>query len=115
MATVSESLAGRADYFELHPFCPNEWIGRKGRLDPIGHLFSEDFKIADWPNEKGDWIYWLLRGGFPPAVEMNDDEVRNLWLGGYLQIYLERDLRQLSDVSNLADFQRPMTLAALRT
>ena len=115
MKSVSESLAGRAVYFVLPPFCPTEWIGRKDRLDPLDRLFSENFKIADWPKEKGDWIFWLLRGGFPPVLEMDEDENRNLWLGGYVQTYLERDLRQLSHVSNLADFQRAMSLAAQRT
>ena len=33
----------------------------------------------------------------------------------YVQTYLERDLRQLSAVSSLPDFQRVMMLAAQRT
>lgn len=115
MEAVSESLAGRAVYFELPPFCPTEWIDRKDRLKPIDSLFSKNFKTSDWPDESGDWIYWLLRGGFPPAVELDEDAARILWLGGYVQTYLERDLRQLSAVSNLADFQRVMSLAAQRT
>ena len=115
MGSVSESLAGRAVYFELPPFCPTEWMGRKDRLAPLDKLFSADFKISDWPRAKGDWVYWLLRGGFPPILEMTERELRNLWLGGFVQTYLERDLRQLSQVSNLADFQRLISLAAQRT
>jgi predicted AAA+ superfamily ATPase len=37
-----------------------------------------------------------------------------LWYAGYTQTYLERDLRNLSDVASLVDFQRAMSLAALR-
>jgi uncharacterized protein len=115
MEAVSESLAGRAVYFELPPFCPLEWLGQEDALQPIDSLFAADFNFSDWPEEPGDWIYWLMRGGFPPVFEMKDQEGRNLWLGGYVQTYLERDLRQLSEVSNLADFQRVMSLAAQRT
>lgn len=40
---------------------------------------------------------------------------RTLWYSAYVQTYLERDLRQLSAVSSLPDFQRVMALAAHRT
>ena len=57
----------------------------------------------------------LCRGGFPPALEIEDDAARGMWFGGYVQTYLERDLRQLSNVGNLGDFQTLMRLAAGRT
>jgi hypothetical protein len=56
-----------------------------------------------------------LRGGFPPALLAASEEGRQLWFDGYVRSYLERDLRQLSDVSSLPDFQRLMALAANRT
>ena len=68
MGQVADTLAGRAIYLELPPFCPAEWLQRNGALDPIDHLFAPDFDLRDWPNEKGHWQRWLLRGGFPPAV-----------------------------------------------
>ena len=37
------------------------------------------------------------------------------WLEGYVQTYLERDLRQLSAVDNLVDFRRLMQMAAAKT
>jgi len=49
-----------------------------------------------------------------PALEAASDAARNLWFAGYVQTYLERDLRQLSAVPNLPDFQRLMALAANR-
>jgi hypothetical protein len=57
----------------------------------------------------------LCRGGFAPALEIEDDGARGMWFGGYVQTYLERDLRQLSNVGNLGDFQTLMRLAAGRT
>lgn len=109
---VSESLAGRALYLELPPFCPGEWMERTGGLRPLEALFAGDFSPADWPREKGDWIRWLLRGGFPPALALPDAAARDFWFRGYVQTFLERDLRGLSAVSSLPDFQRVMGLAA---
>ncbi len=109
---VSESLAGRAGYLDLLPFCPTEWTQRPGGLGPIDRLFDADFDPSQWPVEEGDWPGWLLRGGFAPAVGLSDPSDRALWLESYVRTYLERDLRSLSAVSSLPEFQRVMRLAA---
>lgn len=115
MKPVAETLAGRAIYLDLRPFCPAEWQERKGALLPLDRLFAKDFDWREWPDEQGDWPRWLMRGGFPPALEIASEADRGLWFAAYVQTYLERDLRQLSDVSSLPDFQRVMMLAAQRT
>jgi len=115
MKQVAETLAGRAIYLDLPPFCPTEWQERKGALTPLDRLFAPDFDWREWPDEPGDWTRWLLRGGFPPALEIASEADRGLWFAAYVQTYLERDLRQLSAISSLPDFQRLMMLAAQRT
>ena len=112
---VSDTLAGRAVYLELPPFCPAEWQERPDMLAPLDRLFAENFDWQAWPDESGDWPAWLLRGGFPPALLIDSESDRGLWFASYIQTYLERDLRQLSAVSSLPDFQRLMALAAQRT
>ncbi len=116
MHTVSESLAGRALYLELPAFCPVEWESEAPDvLAPLDKLFQADFRSKDWPTDKGNWRSWLLRGGFPPALNMDSPEDRDLWFSGYVQTYLERDLRDLANITDLAPFQRMMRLAAQRT
>ncbi len=115
MKHVADTLAGRAIYLELRPFCPTEWQERKEALTPLDRLFAPDFDWREWPDEPGDWPAWLLRGGYPPALQIDSETDRGLWFAAYVQTYLERDLRQLSAVSSLPDFQRLMTLAAQRT
>ncbi|MGE3310171.1 MAG: ATP-binding protein, partial [Limisphaerales bacterium] len=110
-----ESLAGRAVHLDLPPFCPVEWRERSGGLDPLERLFEEDFQPSQWPDDSGDWTFWLVRGGFPSALAASSDEARHWWYSGYVQTYLERDLRQLSAVSSLPDFQRVMALTAQRS
>ncbi len=115
MKHTADTLAGRAIYLELPPFCPAEWQEHKDALAPLDRLFAEDFDWREWPEESGDWQTWLLRGGFPPALQIDSESDRGLWFSAYIQTYLERDLRQLSAVSSLPDFQRIMALAAQRT
>ncbi len=115
MKHVPDTLAGRAIYLDLRSFCPTEWQARKGALMPLERLFALDFDWREWPDEPGDWPTWLLRGGFPPALQIDSETDRGLWFAAYVQTYLERDLRQLSAVSSLPDFQRVMMLAAQRT
>jgi predicted AAA+ superfamily ATPase len=112
---VADSLAGRAVYLELSPFCKGEWEGCRKSLDLIDGLFREKLAFDDWEGPRLDWRQMLCRGGFPPALEIEDDAARGMWFGGYVQTYLERDLRQLSNVGNLGDFQMLMRLAAGRT
>jgi len=115
MEKVADTLAGRALYLELPPFCPAEWLERKGALEPLDQLFSPNFDWRQWPDQPGDWQPWLLRGGFPPALQIASEADRALWFAAYVQTYLERDLRHLSAVSSLPDFQRVMALASQRT
>lgn len=115
MGQVADTLAGRAIYLELPPFCPAEWQQRPDALAPLDRLFASDFDYREWPTQTGDWPAWLLRGGYPPALAIADHSDRALWYSAYVQTYLERDLRQLSAVSSLPDFQRVMALAAHRT
>lgn len=116
MQSVSESLAGRALYLELPPFCPVEWDSENPKvLDPLDRLFQPTFNSKDWPTDQGSWMSWLLRGGFPPALAIDSAGDRDLWFSGYVQTYLERDLRDLARIADLGTFQRLMRLAAQRT
>ncbi len=115
MHRVAESLAGRALYLDLPPFCPVEWSGRDAASTGIDRLFAGRFSSDDWPAEPCDWPAWVACGGFPDALRAPDAAARELWFAGYVQTYLERDLRQLSNVGSLVDFQRLMRLLAAQT
>ena len=114
MEGVSESLAGRAGYVSLPPFCPGEWLGSRALLEAMDLLFLENFDPRQWPAGKSDWNGWVVRGGYPGVLELDSAEARDIWFEGYVATYLERDLRQLSDIAHLPDFQRLMKLTASR-
>ena len=55
----------------------------------------------------------LLTGGFPEVVAR--PRTRALWFASYLQTYLERDVRAVTAIRDLATFRRFIALVASRT
>lgn len=116
---VAESLAGRAVYLTLWPFTRGELRG-EGSCGRFTEFFET--KEKDWPEllasqeaQREDWRELARRGNYPtPAHLLEDPEARDLWLAGYAQTYLERDLRDLAAVGSLVDFRRLMRAVCLR-
>ena len=65
--------------------------------------------------EKINPITFMMRGFMPPLINMTEHDDVLLWLEGYIRTYLERDLRDLSQVDSLVDFRKVMQCLALRT
>lgn len=116
MQNVSESLAGRAAVLSLQSMSIAEVAGRPGTERIWDSLLAgihkqDESSTIPSPVQMAGLI---LRGGFPePAL---DKELElNLWQSGYLQTYLERDVRTLRSVGDLRDFQRLLFALAART
>jgi len=119
MRGVSESLAGRASYLTLWPMTRREQqgTGRCGIWDELISAESNDWidVILSQPDEPADWRPLARRGGFPtPALHLESSTDRGIWFGGYIQTYLERDLRAISAIDALPDFRRLMRAACHR-
>src|SRR5438046_445895 len=54
----------------------------------------------------------MLAGGFPEALARA--KTRDLWFSSYVQTYLERDIRSITNVRDLATFRRFLALVASR-
>jgi predicted AAA+ superfamily ATPase len=54
----------------------------------------------------------LLRGGYPEVIAR--PSAASVWFSSYLQTYLERDVRSISAIQNLATFRRFLSLLATR-
>ncbi len=109
---VSESLAGRAVYLTLRPFSVRE-LRRRIEEPAFLPAFFADQRMPKGhatplrPDE-------VLMGGLPP-VALRQIGDRALWFRGFVQTYLERDVRDLAQVADLAAFRTFLRLAALRT
>ena len=115
MGNVSESLAGRAVYLVLDPLTLGELHGQ-----PPPALLA-DALAGRWPDEVTlpealpDSVPVMQRGFMPALLALTTPEDTLRWWEGYVATYLERDLRQMSQVESLVDFRRVMALLALRT
>lgn len=114
MKSVTESLAGRASYNILYPFVPAEWDGKY-----VPHwfikLFDGEFPVEVTVKSSSSLKKLLFRGFMPRLFEIEKEEQIYLWWESYVRTYLERDLRDLSNISSLPDFRKVMELLALRT
>lgn len=113
LESISESLAGRALYLQMHPMTRRELSGRTAQQPFLVGLFA----TGEPPRRRGFEAVTeadILKGGMPQvALGMAADA--RLWLKGYEQTYLERDLRDLAQVADLGAFRRVLLLAALRS
>jgi predicted AAA+ superfamily ATPase len=89
---ISQTLAGRAEYINLLPFTNSE---------------------IEVHNEKKSDLELLLNGFYPPVFDQNLDPTE--WFPSYIQTYIERDVRQIKNVTDLILFERFLRIAAGRT
>ena len=111
---ISESLAGRAVYFVLHPFTRREISGAIRKQPFLKSFFNSPRLERTIKNVTPIKMNELLTGGMP-TVCLGEVKNRDLWFRGYEQTYLERDIRELSQISDVISFRNLMSLAALRT
>ncbi|MBF0478994.1 MAG: ATP-binding protein [Candidatus Omnitrophica bacterium] len=114
MKGVSESLAGRAAVLSLLPFSFNESSGLgKSALDMAGLLKSLKIRGESVPG-KSDIGSILRRGGYPEPCSNKKVDI-NIWCSSYVSTYFERDIRNLSQIGDLGEFERFVRVCAART
>ncbi len=112
LAGVSESLAGRALYLTLHPMTRRE-IRRETHKPPALAALIEHGRLPEGIAEPIARQEVLL-GGMPPVC-LGPRRAAPLWFRAYVQLYVERDVRQLSQIADLIAFRILAELTALRT
>lgn len=115
MNKVGESLAGRAVYGSLGPFTLGELQAapRRSLLEDFleGKPIAKEKSSLSAP----DLLQRVWEGWMPVVALEKKGATASRWLEGYVTSYLERDLRQLSQIDSLVDFRRLMTALALRS
>ncbi len=96
MERVTQSLAGRAGILTLYGLCSEEC--------PPMH--------DSWTME--ELAKAIFRGSYP-ELWMQQSISPTDWFGSYLRTYIERDLRNLTQVGDLVVFERFVRLCAIRT
>ena len=112
---MAESLAGRAVHLSLLPFSRREIEGSLSAEPFIVRCLRTDDVVAkhdqEFPRLRNQDV---LRGGMP-SVCLSPGVDPSFWFLGYEQTYLERDVRELSQIADLVSFRTVLRLAALRS
>jgi len=87
--SISQSLAGRVGYLNLLPLSIREINDSTQSLNNLLH-----------------------KGGYPSLYKEEIDP--NKWYGNYIRTYVERDVRLIKNITNLASFERFLRLCAGR-
>lgn len=90
---ITQTLAGRIGYLQLLPLSLQE--------------LKKDNKL------KTSYSWHILHGGDPEVIAKKINPAD--WYPVYLNIYVERDVRQLKNISNLSQFSKLLQLCAGRT
>lgn len=93
LSNVTQTLAGRAALVSLLPFSLPELLAVERAPDTVGDL--------------------LFGGLYPPIHDRGLDPA--IWYGNYIRTYVERDVRQMVNVRDLALFQRFVRMCAGRS
>lgn len=116
MHNVSESLAGRVGIVQMLGLSRMEaaGIGREQvPFVPGPDLFTT--RADALPALSLQELYSIIWQGAFPALETSRDMDRDMFLGSYVQTYLQRDVRDLAQVGDETAFLRFLRAAAART
>lgn len=92
LESISQTLAGRIAFIHLLPFSFSELASSKHRTQSLNKL--------------------ILNGGYPRLYDRKIKPVD--FYPNYLLTYVERDVRQIKNITNLAMFQRFLKVCASR-
>ncbi|MFZ5799891.1 MAG: ATP-binding protein, partial [Candidatus Omnitrophota bacterium] len=114
MRGVSESLAGRAAILSLLPFSFAERTDRGEESLNIISWLKNLLPLPKGAQKLSSPANLLLRGSYPEIASKKTVD-KDLWCSSYIATYIERDIRNLSQVGDLSQFERFLRLCAIRT
>ncbi len=113
MKRAHESLAGRIGILRLQGLSKAETEGRPGALP-----FLPSLDAGRWgrpaPATLRETFGAVVRGGYPECFSVPQLNVRR-YFQSYVETYIERDVRDMVDVSNIGVFRTFMRVCAART
>jgi len=124
----SETLAGRIEILYLREFSLREIVGLKNNRE-IPKLSILDLSLEN-PKEVPSAIEalspykplleqglqtCLIWGGLPEVLLTNSEQKSLIYLGNYLQTYLEKDVRAIHEITNLNVYQQMIEVIAAQT
>ncbi|MDR2883663.1 MAG: ATP-binding protein [Deferribacteraceae bacterium] len=112
MKGVTESLAGRVAILELLGYSIYERDGLGDKQVPFLPSPTPPSVLKRYNLKETYDIIW--RGSYP-AIVSKDVDVWSNFYSSYIKTYIERDVRQIANISNQTDFIKFLSTVAART
>ncbi len=110
---VSESLAGRIEILTLWPFSQGEFKGVPETF--VDKLFARtNLRAPRKPLPAARLVEKALRGGYPEICTTRVAARRDDWFRSYISTILQRDIRDLSNITGLIELPRLISMLATR-
>ena len=112
MKGIQESLAGRVRLLRLSGLSQSELLGRQNEVFPTTtkELISRKLNEGD----RNSVLHSILMGGYPRLLTQDAVTIDGFY-SSYLQTYLARDVRDITNVMDTGRFLQFVSLLATRT
>ena len=113
MEAVSQTLAGRTAFLRLYPLSLGELLAREP-LDPLNLDRTAGPAVAPGSHPPRTGLWATLVDGFYPRIHDRGIPASE-WFADYFRAYVERDVREVMQISDARSFERFVRLAAAHT
>jgi uncharacterized protein len=121
LESISESMSGRVGILEMLPFSLSESLEISSNNIVYRLIQAKDTKSAlkelknlDHVEEK-EIFDFILKGGFPKIHELKSNKAIDTWFQSYLTTYIDKDVRDIANISDLENFQNVYKLLAYQS
>ncbi|HJB62525.1 MAG TPA: ATP-binding protein [Candidatus Microbacterium pullistercoris] len=113
LSSTHESLAGRAEHIDLHPFSQREIESTAGSFVDLAFvpnmLSSHEGSLT-----REEYVERACTGGYPEALRRESARRRQDWYDAYVSQIVKRDAVDISGLQRMADLPRLLRLIAAR-
>ncbi len=110
---LADSLAGRMEVIRLFPLAQTEIESRQPHFLEL--LFDNDFAPRQTARLGPELAERVVAGGYPSALSRTTDRRRSRWYRNYLDVMVQRDVRELARIASLDILPRLLEVAAGQT
>ena len=108
---LGDSLAGRMEVIDLMPLSQGEILGRDENF--IDTAFSGTLQSPKKNLSKEELYERILVGGYP-SVQNISEEDREAWMRSYLNLILQKDIKDLAQIEKLSELPNLLKILASR-
>lgn len=110
--TLGDSLAGRMEVINLMPLSQGELAGKEENF--IENVFtSRQLSFPDSNLSKQVLYKKIIVGGYP-GLQLLDDEGRDVWMRNYINLLLQRDVKELAQIEKLTELPNLLKIFSAR-